>query len=276
MEKNTKKNMHLDLHICFFYINFAANSHLISRNTIMYNLNHIFPVWYLNPPSLEDLKNEVQRLLYQCVSSDTVLHYIRLIKCPYHQEALVEITKESWHQLEREQKEPAVYYDMEGNPYYSWIDIDQAMRLIIRHAHELQIELERQACAESIEESAAPTDEQPQASHKEKIPASAHIGKADVVYCNCTFYGAPYQTSSLPMEKSAEAPADQSDSIAYPSFFRTNAQSITVIQKCFEEAIAMRTKTKCIRHLMKHSRRDGCFDFSNMTNRERATALNQA
>ena len=60
----------------------------------------------------------------------------------------------------------------------------------------------------------------------------------------------------------------------YPSFFRTDAQSITVIQKTFEEAMAMSVKTKCIRFLLKHSRRDGCFNFSDMTNEQRAAALN--
>lgn len=239
----------------------------------MYNLSRIFPVWYINPPTLEDLKNEVQRLLYDCVSAETILHYIRLKECPYHQEALVEITKESWHQLEREEKEPAVYHDADGNLYYSWMDIDQSMRPIIRHAHKLQIELEREAKADFIEEqvevsSAEPCKDQP----APQAPASAHIEKADVVYCNCTFYGAAPQASV--QEKVAETLADSPDLNAFPSFFRTNAQSITVIQKCFDEAIAMRTKTKCIRHLLMHSRNDGCFNFSDMTNAQRAAALN--
>ena len=238
------------------------------------NLGQIFPEGYPNIPTIEELETEVREMLCHCDNAQTVLHYIHLIECPYYQEAIAQQTEITWHNMERERKEPAVYCDMEGAWHYSWVDIDSAMRLIIKKAHAMQIEMEQQHETEACVKEEVPSveDKTPEQSGLPDTP-SVNIQHADVVYANCTIYQygteAPKEAERPSLETKVETAAP-----LYPSFFRTDAQSITVIQKCFDEAIAMRTKTKCIRFLLNHSQRDGCFNFSDMTNEQRAAALN--
>jgi hypothetical protein len=238
------------------------------------NLGQIFPEGYPNIPTIEELEIEVREMLCHCDNAQTVLHYIHLIECPYYQEAIAQQTEIAWHNMERERKEPAVYCDMEGAWHYSWVDIDSAMHMIIKKAHAMQIEMEQQLETEACVKEEVPCveDNSPAQSSLPDTP-SFKIRYADVVYANCTIY--QYATEA-PKEEERPSLAKKVETAAplYPSFFRTDAQSITVIQKTFEEAMAMSVKTKCIRFLLKHSRRDGCFNFSDMTNEQRAAALN--
>jgi hypothetical protein len=238
------------------------------------NLGQIFPEGYPNIPTIEELEIEVREMLCHCDNAQTVLHYIHLIECPYYQEAIAQQTEITWHNMERERKEPAVYCDMEGAWHYSWVDIDSAMHMIIKKAHAMQIEMEQQLETEACVKEEVPCveDNSPAQSSLPDTP-SFKIRYADVVYANCTIY--QYATEA-PKEEERPSLAKKVETAAplYPSFFRTDAQSITVIQKTFEEAMAMSVKTKCIRFLLKHSRRDGCFNFSDMTNEQRAAALN--
>lgn len=197
--------------------------------------------------------------------------YLQQIKCPYYQEALAIQAGHTWHELEEERKEPAVYYDMEGIWHYCWIDIDSALRPIIKQAHALQVELEMQNKAHAAPPSQDPVE--PPTPSKPAASADTHIQHVEVMYSHCTFnYGtapqAPAKEEKAPSDTPAPAPA-------YPSFYRTNAQSITTIEKHLQIALSFATKTKCIRYLLEHSHKDGCFNFSAMTYSERAEALNQ-
>lgn len=233
------------------------------------SLNQIFPVDYPQIPTIEDLKFEVQDMLRHCETANMILHYLQQIKCPYYQEALTIQTQQSWHEMEQSRKEPAVYIDMEGIWHYSWIDIDSALRSIIKKAHALQVNLESQIDA-TMELLSIKTPK-PSELSKSTEPHIQHVG---VMYSHCTIYqyAAPSQEAS---HNQAEVTNASTASPVYPSFYRTNAQSITVIEKRFEEAMSFATKTKCIRFLLEHSRKDGCFNFSDMTNIERANALNK-
>lgn len=237
------------------------------------DLNQIFPPGYPQIPTVEDLQFEVRDMLCHCETANTILHYLQQIECPYYQEALTIQTQKSWHDMERERKEPAVYLDMEGIWHYSWIDIDAALRTIIKRAHALQVDLEM--AKQDFTSSENPThDELPQKHPSSEAKPSTYIRHVDVMYNNCTIY---QSTSPLqvPTDHVAE-PADNSvASPIGPSFYRTHAQAVTTIEKRFAEAMSFATKTKCIRFLLQHSRKDGCFDFSNMTNQERADALNK-
>jgi hypothetical protein len=146
--------------------------------------------------------------------------------------------------------------------------------MIIKKAHAMQIEMEQQLETEACVKEEVPCveDNSPAQSSLPDTP-SFKIRHADVVYANCTIY--QYATEA-PKEEERPSLATKVETAAplYPSFFRTDAQSITVIQKTFEEAMAMSVKTKCIRFQLQHSRRDGCFNFSDMTNEQRAAALN--
>ena len=236
------------------------------------SLNQIFPLGYSPIPTIEDLKFEVQDLLCHCESATTILHYLQQIKCPYYQEALTIQMQKSWHEMEQEHKEPAVYLDMEGAWHYSWLDIDSALRSIIKKAHALQVNLESQIDATmELLSIKTPKPSEPSELSKSTEP---HIQHVDVMYNHCTIYqyAAP---SQAPTHNETEQDNVSTASPVYPSFYRTNAQSITVIEKRFEEAMSFATKTKCIRYLLEHSRKDGCFNFSNMTNIERANTLNK-
>ncbi len=236
------------------------------------SLNQIFPVDYPQIPTIEDLKFEVQDMLRHCETANMILHYLQQIKCPYYQEALTIQTQQSWHEMEQSRKEPAVYIDMEGIWHYSWIDIDSALRSIIKKAHALQVNLESQIDA-TMELLSIKTPKPPEPSELSKS-TEPHIQHVGVMYSHCTIYqyAAPSQAAT---HNETEQDNVSTASPVYPSFYRTNAQSITVIEKRFEEAMSFATKTKCIRFLLEHSRKDGCFNFSDMTNIERANALNK-
>ena len=60
-----------------------------------------------------------------------------------------------------------------------------------------------------------------------------------------------------------------------PSFFRTNAQSITKIQAKWQEALGNTTKTAVIRFVKSHDYTDGYFKLSG-TYKQLAAAFNEA
>lgn len=60
-----------------------------------------------------------------------------------------------------------------------------------------------------------------------------------------------------------------------PSFFRTNAQSITKIQAKWQEALGNTTKTAVIRFVKSHDHADGYFKLSG-TYEQLAAAFNEA
>ena len=61
-----------------------------------------------------------------------------------------------------------------------------------------------------------------------------------------------------------------------PSFFRTNAQSITKIQAKWKEALGNTTKTAVIRFVKSYDYTDGYFKLAGYTNDQLAEAFNEA
>ena len=61
-----------------------------------------------------------------------------------------------------------------------------------------------------------------------------------------------------------------------PSFFRTNAQSITKIQAKWQEALGNTTKTGVIRFVKSHDHSTGYFKLAGYTNEQLAAAFNEA
>ena len=61
-----------------------------------------------------------------------------------------------------------------------------------------------------------------------------------------------------------------------PSFFRTNAQSITKIQAKWQEALGNTTKTGVIRFVKSHDHSTGYFKLAGYTNEQLAEEFNKA
>ena len=61
-----------------------------------------------------------------------------------------------------------------------------------------------------------------------------------------------------------------------PSFFRTNAQSITKIQAKWQEALGNTTKTAVIRFVKSHDHSTGYFKLAGYTNEQLAEEFNKA
>ena len=64
--------------------------------------------------------------------------------------------------------------------------------------------------------------------------------------------------------------------VKIPSFFRTNAQSITKIQAKWHEALGNTTKTAVIRFVKSYDYTDGYFKLAGYTNEQLAEAFNEA
>ena len=61
-----------------------------------------------------------------------------------------------------------------------------------------------------------------------------------------------------------------------PSFFRTNAQSITKIEQKWQEALGNTTKTAVIRFVKSHDHSTGYFKLAGYTNEQLADEFNKA
>ena len=61
-----------------------------------------------------------------------------------------------------------------------------------------------------------------------------------------------------------------------PSFFRTNAQSITKIEQKWQEALGKTTKTGVIRFVKSHDSSTGYFKLAGYTNEQLAEEFNKA
>ena len=64
--------------------------------------------------------------------------------------------------------------------------------------------------------------------------------------------------------------------VKIPSFFRTNAQSITKIQAKWQEALGNTTKTAVIRFVKSHDHSTGYFKLAGYTNEQLAEEFNKA
>ena len=88
----------------------------------------------------------------------------------------------------------------------------------------------------------------------------------------CTIINQPSQPSPKPQHiEEAEIVPD----VKIPSFFRTNAQSITKIQAKWQEALGNTTKTAVIRFVKSHDHSTGYFKLSG-TYEQLAAAFNEA
>ena len=88
----------------------------------------------------------------------------------------------------------------------------------------------------------------------------------------CTIINQPSQPSPQPQNiEEAEIVPD----VKIPSFFRTNAQSITKIQAKWQEALGNTTKTAVIRFVKSYDYTDGYFKLSG-TYEQLAEAFNEA
>ena len=54
----------------------------------MTNLSHIFPSGYLNIPTEEDLRFEVQDMLRYAYTDKQIMDQLRAIRCPYMRKAM--------------------------------------------------------------------------------------------------------------------------------------------------------------------------------------------
>ena len=88
----------------------------------------------------------------------------------------------------------------------------------------------------------------------------------------CTIINQPSQPAPQPQHiEEAEIVPD----VKIPSFFRTNAQSITKIQAKWQEALGNTTKTAVIRFVKSHDHSTGYFKLSG-TYEQLAAAFNEA
>ena len=86
-------------------------------------------------------------------------------------------------------------------------------------------------------------------------------------------YQQPSQPSPQPQHiEEAEIVPD----VKIPSFFRTNAQSITKIEQKWQEALEHTTKTGVIRFVKSHDSSAGYFKLAGYTNEQLAEAFNEA
>lgn len=190
----------------------------------MTNLTNIFPCDYPNPPSMQDLDFEVQELLCHSESPMDIIHYLNRIQCPYYRKALAAMVSPNWHQMERNGKEPAVYYDFDGQWRRTWMNVDEDMRAIIKQANCEQAE------REIAQQEKTRTENKPQNTHPEQtnttmpLIVQKHEGTINnTEYNNCTFiYGAAPQTYPQPAKETivadivpvAEAAAPHSKDVA--------------------------------------------------------------
>lgn len=93
-------------------------------------------------------------------------------------------------------------------------------------------------------------------------------------YEHCTVYNGVPQTQPQSQTKDIEE-AEIVPDVKIPSFFRTNAQSITKIQAKWQEALGNTTKTAVIRFVKSHDYTDGYFKLSG-TYEQLAAAFNEA
>jgi hypothetical protein len=87
----------------------------------------------------------------------------------------------------------------------------------------------------------------------------------------------PQQPSSQPTPQPKDIEeAEVVPDVKIPSFFRTNAQSITKIQAKWKEALGNTTKTGVIRFVKSHDSSTGYFKLAGYTNEQLAEAFNEA
>lgn len=122
----------------------------------MTNLDQIFPSWYPNIPTEEDLHFEVQEILCHCVNDKQIMDALRGIRCPYMRKATTLCLQENWHQLEQVRDDRTGYYDGDGGWCMSWVYFDSDMRQIIKMANSEQVLLEAQGPPSMPSESPKP------------------------------------------------------------------------------------------------------------------------
>ena len=108
----------------------------------MSNLIHIFPSWYLNIPTEEELRFEVQDMLSHCCNDKQIMDALRAINCPYMRKAITMCLCGYWHELLQVRDDRTGYYDGDGDWRMAWIYFDSDMRQIIKNANHEQVELE--------------------------------------------------------------------------------------------------------------------------------------
>ena len=108
----------------------------------MTNLSHIFPSGYLNIPTEQDLRFEVQDMLRYAYTDKQIMDQLRAIRCPYMRKAMALCLSGYWHELEQLRDDRTGYYDGDGDWRMSWVYFDADMRQIIKHANYEQVELE--------------------------------------------------------------------------------------------------------------------------------------
>ena len=111
----------------------------------MTNLSHIFPSGYLNIPTEEDLRFEVQDMLRYACTDKQIMDQLRSIRCPYLRKAMALCLSGYWHELVQLRDDRTGYYDGDGDWRIAWIYFDSDMRQIIKHANCEQVELEMNA-----------------------------------------------------------------------------------------------------------------------------------
>lgn len=93
----------------------------------------------------------------------------------------------------------------------------------------------------------------------------------------CTIINHPSQPAPQPQHaQQAEEVEEIVEDKPTPSFFRTNAQSITKIEQKWQEALGNTTKTGVIRFVKSHDSSTGYFKLAGYTNEQLAEEFNKA
>ena len=100
-----------------------------------------------------------------------------------------------------------------------------------------------------------------------------NVGKIEVHNNNSS--PAPHPNPATQHAQQAEEIEDVVEDKPTPSFFRTNAQSITKIQAKWQEALGNTTKTAVIRFVKSYDYTDGYFKLAG-TYEQQAEAFNEA
>lgn len=243
----------------------------------MCSISHIFPPDYPHPHTEEELRFEVQDILRHADSPMYIIQCISKIACPYYRKAMATLVPLYWHDMEQQGREPAVFLDGEGDWRITWINIDCDMRSIVKKANAEQLQLEQPN--PSTPYTLHPTSPTPYTLHttpKNNTTMPLFINRHEGTinhneYHNCTINYAVEPTTN---QAATEEPAEQAPAI--PSFFRTDCHAITAIEKLWNEALQLPTKTKVIRFLQQYDHTDGYFRLNHLSYPQRAQLLNEA
>lgn len=146
----------------------------------------VFPDGYPDPPSDQELQEEVERIIQQSENIPyTLLCWLRKTECPYLREAYARALRDIWTDMEDTLHESAGYVcDGCWRPY--WPDYKTAIRKIIRQAQTEQLQLEKEKTNQEPEEPVVKISKPATVKKQEftKIELHVHLYNADKLTIN--------------------------------------------------------------------------------------------